>query len=239
MKESYYVGAYWLARQETAEDCARRAEAFFRLLTPCDPSLTHWFGKGWTLEEARKNRFEPKREKFLGIFDQQKKQDPKGGFSLEVWNGETDESASSISLHCADTSKWVSNVCLVDLPDGGPAADRLLEVSVLTRMLRSMVVSWEPEWAVVTSGSLRRMQTESGDAGTFIGWITYVSHRRGQIPPLPVPVQVEPVEDRGSLVILTPERFSTANPAHVELAHQVAEQLARGGLLGPLRPWGG
>jgi hypothetical protein len=47
------------------------------------------------------------------------------------------------------------------------------------------------------------------------------------------------VEDKGSLVILTPERFSTSNPAHVELAHQVAEQLARAELLGPMRPWDG
>jgi hypothetical protein len=239
MKESYYVGAYWLARQETAEDCARRAEAFFRLLTPCDPSLTYWFAKGWTLDAARKNRFEPKMEEFLGVFHQQKTQGPKGGFSLEVWNGEMDESASSISLHCADTSKWVSNVCLVDLPDKGVAAERLLQVSVLTRILRGVVVIWEPEWAVVTSSSLRNMQTESGEAGTFVGWITYFSHRRGRVPPLPFPVQVEPVEDKGSLVILTPERFSTSNSAHVALAHHVAEQLARADLLGPLRPWDG
>ena len=237
MNESHYVGAYWLARRETVEDCARRAETFFSLLATCDPSLTHWFETGWTLEEALTHPFEADAVSIAKAFNQQERR-PDEGFSLRIWNGVPHEAAST-SLLCGEASLWVSNVCLVDLPEEGSAADRLLQVSLLTRMLRCMVVSWEPEWAVVTSGSLRRMQTESGEAGTFVGWITYVSHRRGQVPPLPAPVQVEPVEDKGSLVILTPERFSTSNPAHMELAHQVAEQLAWAGLLGPLRPWDG
>jgi hypothetical protein len=73
--------------------------------------------------------------------------------------------------------------------------------------------------------------------GTFLGWATYFSRRRGEVPPLPTPVRVEPVEDKGTLILLTPERFSTANPAHLELAHHVTETLSRAGLLGPLRPW--
>lgn len=30
MIETYYAGSYWLARPESAEACARRAERFFR-----------------------------------------------------------------------------------------------------------------------------------------------------------------------------------------------------------------
>jgi hypothetical protein len=54
------------------------------------------------------------------------------------------------------------------------------------------------------------------------------------VPPLPPPVQVEPVEDRGSLVILTPERFTASNPEHVALAARVHEVLGHAGLLKPL-----
>ena len=101
-----------------------------------------------------------------------------------------------------------------------------------------MIVAWEPEWGVVTSHSLRDLQKEkNGWAGTFLGWITYFSPRRGVMPPLPSTVRVEPVEDRGSLVILTPERFSTANPEHMERVHTVAPLLQHAGLLGPLTPW--
>ncbi|RKH25166.1 hypothetical protein D7V77_18650 [Corallococcus sp. CA041A] len=44
-------------------------------------------------------------------------------------------------------------------------------------------------------------------------------------------MRIEPVEDRGSLIILTPERFTVANPEHVALARQVRELLAQAGLM--------
>ena len=66
--------------------------------------------------------------------------------------------------------------------------------------------------------------------------MTYFSHRRGVLPPLPPQVQLEPVEDLGTLVLLTPERFSVSNPQHLDLARDVSERLRRAGLLSPLRP---
>lgn len=54
-----------------------------------------------------------------------------------------------------------------------------------------------------------------------------------RFPSLPPPVRVESVEEKGSLVILTPERLSID---HVELARTVADSLDRAGLLGPLLP---
>jgi hypothetical protein len=47
-------------------------------------------------------------------------------------------------------------------------------------------------------------------------------------------VRVEPVEDKGTLIVLTPERFTAANPAHVELAQRVRGLLDRAGLLHPV-----
>ncbi|HEX8440482.1 immunity 52 family protein [Archangium sp.] len=235
MKERYYVGAYWLARREPADASARRAEAFFQLLATCDASLAHWFAKGWTLEEALTRRFGTDAASILEVFSQRAVD---GGFSLGCWNGETHE-AASVSLHCGNASVWVSNLCLVDLPDEGSAMERLFQAPTLAQVLRAMVVVWEPEWGVVSSDALRNLQTESGTAGTFMGWVTYFSRRRGPLPSLPSPVRVEPVEDKGSLVILTPDRFSTSNTAHVELARTVAGLLDQAGLLGPLKPWDG
>nr|WP_239015233.1 Imm52 family immunity protein [Archangium violaceum] len=59
----------------------------------------------------------------------------------------------------------------------------------------------------------------------------YFSHRQGEVPPQPEPVRIEPVEDKGTLVILTPERFTVHDPAHVALADQVRSSLDRAGLL--------
>ncbi|WNG42938.1 hypothetical protein F0U60_01630 [Archangium minus] len=241
MKETYYVGTYWLARRETVEACAHRAEAFFRLLASCDPSLAHWFKKGRTLKKALQHRVEVDAAGLTQVFNQQAQKEgrfPTDGFSLSGWNGATHEAASSLSLLCGDASVWVSNSCVFEPPAQGSAEERVLQAPVLARILRAMAMAFEPEWGIATSHELReRVAPESARAGTFVGWLMYFSHRRGPLPPLPPPVHIEPVEDKGTLVILTPERFTASNPAHVELARDVAERLTQAGLLSPLRPW--
>jgi hypothetical protein len=50
-------------------------------------------------------------------------------------------------------------------------------------------------------------------------------------------VRIEPVEDKGTLIILTPERFTAFDPKHGAMAARVHELLDRVGLLRPLQPW--
>jgi hypothetical protein len=237
MEETYYAGAYWLARKESAEACAHRAETLLRLLAACDSCLAQWFETGWTREEALQNRIEPSQAAFLRRFEQQKERGPGAGFSLDVWNGQADGSSSDLSFYCGSSSIWVSSSCVLTLPHQGPIAERLLQAPVLVQVLRAMVLAWEPEWALVTSNLHRDEVLKASKAGTYPGWLMYISRRRGPVPPLPSPVHVEPVENLGTLVLLTPERFSASNPAHVALAQEVSEHLAHAGLLTPLRPW--
>ncbi|MDY7226751.1 immunity 52 family protein [Hyalangium sp. s54d21] len=108
----------------------------------------------------------------------------------------------------------------------------------MTEALRAMALAWDPEWAVATSHEHRDTVVQGfAHAGTFVGWVMYFSRLRGTVPPLPAPVRMDPVEDKGTLVILTPERFTTSNPEHVALAARVQELLNRAGLLRPLQPW--
>ncbi|WP_309892559.1 Imm52 family immunity protein [Archangium sp.] len=240
MKETYYVGAYWLARRESAECCARRAESFFRLLAACDPSLAHWFKKGRTLEQALKHRFESDAAGLTKLFHQQAQEEGRfadDGFSLRGWNGQTHEAASTLSFLCGDGSFKLSNLSLFYPPEEGPAQERILQAPMLARILRAMAVAWEPEWGLGTSDEHRDLVAPEAEPGTFTSWLMYISHRRGPLPPLPPPVHVEPVEDKGTLVVLTPERFTVSNPAHLELARDVSERLAQAGLLYPLRPF--
>ena len=239
--DEYYAGAYWLGRRETAEDCARRAELFFHLLAKCAPVFTSWFETGWTPEEALEQRLEPTAASILRDFLQQEQTKEEGypgeGFRLGLWNGEFNDAMSGLSLLCGDASVRVCNCCVLNLPKRGIPAERVLQVPVLTQILRAMVLAWEPEFAIATSHEHRKQVSDSAEVGTFVGWLTYFSHRRGTLPPLPAPVRVEPVEDRGSLVILTPERLSSADPAYLPLARDVASRLSAAGLMGPLRPW--
>jgi len=87
------------------------------------------------------------------------------------------------------------------------------------------------------SHSHREMVRKDGKLPpVLVGWATYLSRRRGPVPPLPAPVRVEPVEDLGTLITLTPERFTAENPAHVELAAHVRALLDQAGLLAPAQP---
>nr|WP_232537353.1 immunity 52 family protein [Cystobacter fuscus] len=107
----------------------------------------------------------------------------------------------------------------------------MLTTPVLAGVMRAMALAWEPDWGVICSGDFRDLISERGSAGTFVGWVTYFSRERGEVPALPSPVRVEPVEDKGALVILTPERLSSSNPEHVALARRVQPLLEERGLL--------
>jgi len=99
-----------------------------------------------------------------------------------------------------------------------------------------MVLAWEPDSALATSTMHRDAVTPEDDTEAFVGWIMYFPHSRGAVPPLPSPVRVEPVEDKGTLIVLTPERLTAENPEHVELGQHVHELLNRAGLLLPVVP---
>nr|WP_225937173.1 immunity 52 family protein [Myxococcus sp. RHSTA-1-4] len=99
-----------------------------------------------------------------------------------------------------------------------------------------MALAWDPDWVVATSDSYRRLMREPSKSGAFVGWVTYLSRRRGAVPPLPAPVRIEPVEDKGTLIVLTPERLTARNPEHVEQGRRVCELLARAGLMQPVTP---
>jgi len=236
---SYYVGAYWLARQERAESCASRAASLFQLLAACEPCFTRWFRKGWTLKQALKHPVDTQRDALLRRFLRPGGR-PQEECSLRVWNGETTGAGSSLAFSCGSPSVFLGNSCILELAaEEDLDMERLVRAPVFQQVLRAMVLACDPEWGVATSDLLRNKLSETGKVGTFVGWVTYFSRLRGEVPPLPAPVQVEPVEDKGTLIILTPERFSATNPQHLELAYHVTEILARAGLLGPLRPWVG
>ena len=235
--EAYYAGAYWGPRKESAEECARRAAHFLTLLAPADPCLAQWYKPARRLKDARKHPLMPPDVPTLTELFRRGVNRERGGpvfedLGLSFWFG-TGEGAD-LRIKCGDYAGSSPNHCVLDLPDRGPNADRVLTAAVLTHVVRSMALAWEPDWAMATSWDFDDIISGEGRAGTFIGWVTYLSRRRGVVPPLPAPTRIEPVEDRGTLVVLTPERFTASNPAHIELGKRVRVLLDRAGLMQPV-----
>jgi len=133
-------------------------------------------------------------------------------------------------MGCGGYGERVSNDCVLTAPHKGPVGERVLTTSFQTAALRALVTACAPDWGVAMSDTHRALLKDT-DSKVPTGWVTYLSRRMGRVPPLPAPVRIEPVGELGSLVILTPERFTASNPSHLELAQRVREQLDRAEVL--------
>lgn len=237
MSETYYAGAYWSCRKDSAEECARRAESFFHLLSRRDSIYAQWFEQADSRKKALQLPFEPTYDTFMRFFGRRTYREGKDGFSFSAWTGHKEDGhGGMVMLRCGSAAEFVSNSCLLYLPHSGPAVERVLTVPVLKEVIRALVLAWEPEWAVVTSHEFRDTLSEDGRVGTFVGWMTYFSHDRGELPSLPEPVRVEPVEDKGSLLLLTSGRLTASNPEHLSQGRRVQAVLQGEGLLKPVIP---
>jgi hypothetical protein len=228
----FQAGAHWAGRNESAEACARRAEALFQELGRCDPAYARWFEYSYSRKHSLGLPFEPTAETFLRFFKRRKYRLDREVFTFEAWTGQEQRGrGGKLSFVCGSNSPSYLNECLLYLPREEPAASRVLTVPVLKEVVRAMVLAWEPDGCVVVAEGDRGSKKALEAGGPCLGWLTYVADRRGKVPPLPKPVRVEPLEDKGLLIILTPERFSLENPAHVSLAGRVRERLQKAGLL--------
>jgi hypothetical protein len=241
--ETYYAGAYWGVRKESPEECAQRTAVFLNLLAPCDPFLAHWYKPARSFKDARKHPLMPPDVPTLTELFRRGVNREKGGpviedlgFRFSFNNGGPDGDRASLRINGGMYAEGISNHCVLNLPWHGLNADRVLTAPVLTNVVRAMALAWEPDWAVAMSHAHRQLVDKDGKADVWLGWVTHLARQRGAVPPLPTPVRIERVEDKGTLIILTPERFTVDNPEHVELARRVRELLVRAGLVKPIPP---
>jgi hypothetical protein len=237
MSETYYAAAYWGRRPESIHECARRSEAFFRLLSECHPDYARWYEQAKSTKKALQLQFEPTYDTFVRFFSKKKYQEGMDGFGFGAWTGHvpTNQEGGMVTFHCGSRAEVAPNLVLLYFPSEGPGLARLLTLPVLTGVMRALVLAWEPDWAVAASDDFREYLSQTRRPGTFVGWLTYFSHQRGEVPAaLPEPVRVEPVEDKGSLVVLGPEPLSVANPEHLALGRRVQQSFEERGLLRPV-----
>ncbi|WP_375755589.1 immunity 52 family protein [Corallococcus exercitus] len=236
MVETYFAGSYWLARLEPVEACARRLEAFLGMMAPLEPSWNRWHQSAATFEKARKRQVQPDATTLAKLLGQ--KSNRIGDSSrFWLWAGETPDETSAFNGRCGGSSMHLSSACVLHSLGQSEVAKRVVTASIMTGVVRAMALAWEPEFALAASDQHRELMA-APMIENYIGWVTYLADFRGPVPPLPSPVQVEHLPDRGTLITLTQEKFSVSNPAHVALAADVQARLQAAGLLAPLRPWG-
>ena len=243
MIENYYMGAYWGIRKESVEKCAQHTAGFLACLAECDPCFASWFKKGKSREEALTFEVNPDLVELQTLLLAGRNRTDIGqrimedlGFHLELWNGaSSDAETISLRVQCSSyTPRPGVNSCVIKLPYGETVRERLLRVPVLKKMMECVVSAWDPDWSAIMSRRYQNMVAFPSSNAPRMGWLVYLSSRRGIVPLLPPPTKVVPLGKQGTLVILTDECFTASNPMHVEIASRVAKILAQAGLLGPL-----
>ncbi len=236
MSETYHLGAYWGPRQEDAEACAQRLTSMLCLLEPVDPLFARWFKGAKSFKESLKRPLDSDLDSLrkyiqrLAIKDDLRVPMSSLGFHLKLWNGGSGGDDVWFSIDCGGYSERVPNSCVLRAPHQGSVSERVLTSAFQREVLRAIATAWDPDWGEALSEAHRDLMKDK-NTDVLVGWVTYLSRRLGRVPPLPAPVRIEPVGELGTLVILTPERFTAANPEHLELAARVRERLDRAGLL--------
>jgi hypothetical protein len=146
------------------------------------------------------------------------------------WPDTSSREFSSLTTKCGSYAENVPNACVLNLPSEGEPMERVVQGPIIENIIRTMIRAWDPDWGVVNS-STHQLLNKSTSPGPRTGWMMYLSHRWAVPPALPSPVRVEQVDDKGSLLILTPERFTASNPEHVALASRIREAFSQAGLL--------
>jgi hypothetical protein len=238
MADTLYLGAYWGTRRETSGDCAARTVALMADLQQHDNSLARWYAKGRSRRDALERQVTPDPSQLRDLFEARRNRRDTDGRAIEdlgariaLWNGAPEEEAVTMTVHCGSYAsteeRWIPNSCVLVLPIGGAARERLSAVSILVGITKSVVTAFDPEWATVTSHALRGMAPDSGERSVGVGWITYL-RSPGAIT-LDVPgSRVVDVNGSGVILVATEEPIDSHRADHVEAAISVWRTVASG-----------
>jgi hypothetical protein len=228
-KETYYLGVYWGARQETCESCAERIYEALRDLSALDAHLSRWFRLGSSRNEALRQEVPIDSQPIKDLMaqgwyrrDTDKKPIESLGFRLSLWNGAAlDGEAVSVSFGCGIFAKNVDNVVSLSL-----RADDMINFEMSRKVLLILVKHFSPDWGVVNSHSITRETLGLQEDSPQVGWLTYLANRIGRIPPSPY-YECEQVNHSGTLVISTREKFTSSNERHMASVAAVAATVSR------------
>lgn len=240
MIERYYIGAYWGIRKESSEVCAQRLVNLLECLAHCDPCFTRWFKKGQSRKDALQHEVEIDERYIQALLLDGKNLTDFGneiienlGFRIGLWTGGNDEETASLHMTCGCYSSTVAiNSCVINLPYGGQAAERLLHKDIMMDIMNCIVTALEPEWGIVNSNAY--VSSSSGQPANVprIGWIVYLSSPCDNIPQMPASVQILSQGAKGSFIITTSDLFTVSNVEHVKIANQVTSILEQSGVFG-------
>jgi hypothetical protein len=121
----------------------------------------------------------------------------------------------------------------VTLPKSSSLNERLATAPMLQRIVALLAQALTPDQVTVRSAGHAYYYRTNGERGrgAHVGWMAYLNIPPAQLPPLPAPAYALPFAPQGTLIMVTDDRFTAANPTHIRTANLVTERLKDAGLL--------
>jgi hypothetical protein len=136
--------------------------------------------------------------------------------------------------HCGGFAKEVPNSCIIDLPKIGPHSYETSEAALKVKLLRTLIRNWNPDRGAICSRRFYRSLEAEEPRAFFgdLGWITYIPHRRGEIPEeVKRKFYVEEIPSFGNLIYLTNEPpQDETGPSYLKMAIELYQALERHGI---------
>jgi hypothetical protein len=224
--DSFFLRFLWGPRAESVDQCADRLNTFLSKLNEIDSAFAVWrnvdYGRKEYRVPIRTTLLAKWLTKGVNLTDIGKKVIPELGYSVSLLCGE-ENAILPLWMSCGVYSPWNYNNCSFQFPPEGVIVSRILHVSALMRIAKSLINCWDPDHGVITTYRCSELLAPKGFEWE-VGWITYLSPKYKRVSRLPPHAHLEFV-DGGQLIILTDGRFSCSNADDLRAARMVAAQV--------------
>jgi len=151
------------------------------------------------------------------------------GYSLTLNHGTKTYDWVQANIRCGGYSSLpnIVNGAFISLPEA--AMITVANAPTMKEVLRTTVFAWEPDWGAVVPLPLDSNAVDP--TVPTIGWMTYLSKRRGLVPELLPDFEVLALEDYGTIIVTCSERYDRINDIHRERADKLQSLLGAAGLL--------
>lgn len=240
-----YLGAYWVSRQLTFRGYISAVQQFLAELQRVHSVFKQLYEVGdkpndmVAIDEDLGNLEQIALER---AYDRESKKysatNPDGsptlgaisatGYYLQFDNNKNNpKERVTVSIGAGMENPRLTNAIIIKFPEVG--YPEFQDPAFVTRLLAIVVEYWQPQQAIVSSGSFRDL-TYDEKTGFFIGWLTYLSNP-SICQALPADISCEPFGSRGALITVSPHMSSAENPGDVTTAITIASTLREKGLM--------
>jgi hypothetical protein len=224
--EEFFLRCDWGVREESLDQCAGRMIEFLKELANLDDLFTRLVPTATRRSQRRYSLDEVKECLAQGVThtDVGNQLIRELGYSMSMHAVDGD-ATMTLSIACGGFSPWVRNVCSIVFPSTGNAAERIIRLEPLVRIMDAATRHWNPEHGIVSSHECSNLLSPT-NLDFEAGWITYVPANCRSLSTLQMIANVVATTGGQLIIIGTAERLSSANPDHMRTVEAVSKAIA-------------